>query len=115
MTDPFALALDALFHAPGSAEAIYYPADGSPARIIRVIRSAPDREVRFGQGSVLDNAGTVIELRRAEVSDPKNGDMVVIDGSLTEGVTVGQQVFKLFGDPVLDLERITWTCGANEA
>lgn len=115
MVDPFALALDALFHAPGSADAIYYPADGSPARAIRVIRSAPDRDIAFGQGRALDNTGTSLELRRSEAANPKNGDIIAIDGALTEGVAVGEQVFKLFGDPVLDLERITWTCGANEA
>lgn len=104
MADPFALALDALFYAPGSAEAVFQPAGGPPVPI-RVIRSAPDREVRFGGGRVLDNAGTVLELRRSDVQNPADGDTVLI----------GDETFRLFGDPVLDLERISWTCGANIA
>lgn len=102
MVDPFALALDAMFHAPGSAAAVYQPATGSPVNI-RVIRSAPDRETRFGEGRILNNAATVLELRRSEVPNPVDGDAVVI----------GDETFRLFGDPVLDLERIGWTCGAN--
>ncbi len=104
MVDPFALALDALFYAPGSSEAVYQPANGIPVPI-RVIRSAPDRETRFGDGRILNNAGTVLELRRSEVPSPADGDMVAI----------GDETFRLFGDPVLDLERIGWTCGANPA
>ncbi len=121
MADPFALALDALFMAPGSASAIYQPAGGSPVSI-RVIRSAPDRETQFGQGRVINNAGTFFELRRSEVADPQDGDSIVIEGSIVDGQIVivdgqivGGEAFTLFGDPVLDLERIGWTCGANAA
>lgn len=114
MADPFALALDALFMAPGSAAAIFQPADGVPVEI-RVIRSAPDRETPFGQGRVINNAGTFFELRRSEVPDPQDGDFIVIDGAIVDGQVVGGEAFTLFGDPVLDLERIGWTCGANEA
>lgn len=104
MVDPFALALDALFYAPGSAAAVYQPANGSPVDI-RVIRSAPDRETPFGRGQVLDNAATVLELRRSDVSNPQQGDIVLI----------GSEPFAVFGDPMLDLERISWRCGANPA
>lgn len=114
MADPFALALDALFMAPGSASAIYRPAGGSPVSI-RVIRSAPDRETQFGQGRVINNAGTFFELRRSEVADPQDGDSIVIEGSIVDGQIVGGEAFTLFGDPVLDLERIGWTCSANAA
>ncbi len=104
MVDPFALALNALFYAPGSSEAVYQPAGGLPVPV-RVVRSAPDRETRFGGGRVLDNAGTILELRRSDVPNPADGDTVLI----------GDETFRLFGDPVLDLERIGWTCGANLA
>jgi len=114
MADPFSLALDALFTAPGSAAAVFQPADGSPINI-RVIRSAPDRESQFGQGRILNNAGTFIELRRSEVDSPKDGDFVVIEGVIVDGKVEGGETFTLFGDPVLDLERIGWTCGANPA
>lgn len=102
MVDPFALALDALFYAPGSADAVYQPASG-PSVPIRVIRSAPDRETRFGDGRILNNAGTVLELRRSEVPNPTSGESVMIGG----------ETFQIFGDPVLDIERIGWTCGAT--
>ena len=114
MADPFALALDAMFMAPGSAAAVFQPANGSPYHI-RVIRSAPDREVPFGQGRVLDNAGTLFEIRRADVDSPRNGDFIVIDGAIVDGQVVGGEQFTLFGDPVLDLERLGWTCAANPA
>ncbi|WP_435368665.1 head-tail joining protein [Sphingomonas faeni] len=110
--DPFGLALDALFMAPGSAAAVFQPADGVPVNI-RVIRSAPDRDTGFGQGRVIDNAGTILELRRSDVEFPQPGDFVVIGGEIVDGQVTGGDVFTLFGDPVLDLERIGWTCGAT--
>ncbi len=114
MADPFALALDALFTSPGSAAAVFQPADGSPIKI-RVIRSAPDRETAFGQGRIVNNAGTLFEIRRSDVESPQDGDFVVIDGEIVDGQVTGGETFALFGDPVLDLERIGWTCGANAA
>ncbi|WP_380787238.1 hypothetical protein [Sphingomonas sp. R86521] len=112
MSDPFAMALDALFMAPGSAAAVYQPADGVPVKI-RVVRSAPDRETGFGQGRIINNAGTLFELRRSEVVNPQSGDFVVIDAEIVDGQVSGGEPFMLFGDPVLDLERVGWTCGAN--
>lgn len=112
--DPFALALDALFMAPGSAAAVFQPADGVPVNV-RVIRSAPDRDTGFGQGRVIDNAGTILELRRSDVESPQPGDFVVIGGEIVDGQVTGGEAFTLFGDPVLDLERIGWTCGATPA
>ncbi len=114
MSDPFAMALDAQFMAPGSEAAVYQPTDGTPVEI-RVIRSAPDRETGFGQGRIINNAGTLFELRRSEVPDPQPGDFVVINADIVDGQVSGGQPFTLFGDPVLDLERISWSCGANPA
>ncbi len=109
--DPFAAALDAQYHAPGSAAAVYQPIEGPP-RDIRVIRSAPDRMTRFGDGQII-NASTSIEVRVADVPRPQRGDAIVIGARLVDGVIVGGEAFELFGDPVLDLERLSWACGAE--
>ncbi|KQM65791.1 hypothetical protein ASE75_06050 [Sphingomonas sp. Leaf17] len=112
MGDPYQAALDALFWAPGSSPAIFQPAEGSPIAI-RVIRSAPDRTTGFGDSRVLDNAATLIEIRRSEVNAPASGDFIAIEGRIVDGQVVGGEVFEIFGDPVLDLERIGWTCGVE--
>jgi len=109
--DPFAAALDAQYHAPGSAAAVYRPIVGAP-RDIRVIRSAPDRTSRFGDGQII-NASTSLEIRVSDVPSPQRGDAVVIGATLVDGVIVGGEAFELFGDPALDLERLSWACGAE--
>lgn len=109
--DPWAAGLRAMFAGPGSASAVYTSVDGPP-RSIRVIRSAPDRMARFGDGQII-NASTSIEIRVSDVPTPQRGDAVVIGARLVDGVIVGGEAFELFGDPVLDLERISWACGAE--
>lgn len=109
--DPWAAALDSMFMAPGSAAAVYQPVEGVP-RHIRVIRSAPDRTTGFGDGQII-NTSTALELRASDVPTPQRGDMIIIGGTLADGVITGGEIFELFGDPILDLERLGWTCGAE--
>ncbi len=111
MADPFALALDSMFMAPGSDEAVYQPLEGEPSAI-RVIRSAPDRTTGFGDGQII-NASTALEIRVSDVTHPERGAFVIIGGVLDSGVVSGGEIFELFGDPILDLERLGWTCGAE--
>lgn len=100
-----------MFVGPGSAAAVYQPVEGAP-RVIRVIRSAPDRTTGFGDSQII-NASTALELRVSEVPTPQRGDVIVIGGTLAGGIVTGGETFELFGDPILDLERLGWTCGAE--
>lgn len=100
--DPFALALDALFSAPGSKEVTYYPKDG-PGRVgVRVILGQPDQTVGFGGQQIIE-ATNVFEIRVSDVAMPAKGDVVVI----------GPATYKLLGEPMLDVEGLTWTIGGN--
>ena len=100
MSDPFAMALDVLFYAPGSAEAQYdSPVTGiQTVRVIRTVRAA---DAPFGDAPVQMDAA-VFEIRRSEVADPQAGDTLVVGGVR----------FKLVGDPDLDVEGLTWRCEA---
>ncbi|WP_271300641.1 head-tail joining protein [Sphingomonas sp. CV7422] len=99
--DPFAAALDALFYAPGSAAAVYIPEHG-PIREIRVIRSQPDVEARFGDSQIIQ-ATNLFEIRMSEVDRPAHGAQLFI----------GDEVYSIQGDGKLDLEGLTWTVGAE--
>ena len=109
MTDPFAAALDALFNAPGSAAAAYQSISGTAPVPIRIIRAQPDE---LGPRNIVQATNT-FDLRRSEVSDPAHGDTVVIGGMIVDGAIVGGEPFVLIGTPMLDVEGITWTIGAD--
>lgn len=100
--NPFELALDAQFHAPGSAEASFVPAGGEPLPDpIRVIRSQPDVETDYGPGAVIRDANIFL-MRRSEVPAPRKNAQLKI-GALT---------FILKGEAMLDVEGLTWRMGA---
>ncbi|WP_294312750.1 hypothetical protein [uncultured Sphingomonas sp.] len=99
--DPFAAALDAQFNAPGSAAAVYIPADGYSADI-RIIRSQPDVDVPYGSRRVVQ-ASNAFEIRKSEVESPAAGDRLMI----------GDTVYEILGDAMLDVEGLTWSCGAD--
>lgn len=111
--DPFRAALDAMFEAPGSDAAVYQTG-AAPVFPIRVIRSAPDRFGSFGDGQII-NASSTVSLRRWEITEPKRGDVVTIGATIENGAAVGGERFEVFGDPILDLERLSWTVGIEPA
>lgn len=113
MFDPFAAALDALFNGPGSAAAVYFPTMGPPVPV-RVIRSQPDQVSRFGEASIIQ-ATNLFDIRRSDVERPENGAILVVGGSLTDGVVDGGEAFTLHGGAKLDLEGMTWMIGAEPA
>jgi hypothetical protein len=101
--DPFAMALDVLFYAPGSEEAFYTPKGGAErVAPIRVIRGQPDKSVGFGGGQVIEGTN-VFEIRKSDVSAPSNGDIVRI---LTTR-------FKLLGQAMGDVEGLSTTIGGS--
>ena len=96
--DPFALALDAIFNAPGSLDAVFTPVDGASVPI-RVIRSQPDQLQRFA-GTQIFSQSDVFEIRGSDVANPVEGDMVQL----------GDLAFAISMPPIGDVEGLSWTC-----
>lgn len=94
--DPFAMALDALFNAPGSMAAVYTPVGGVPTAV-RTIRSQPDRIERFADFQI-DVRMETFELRRSEVARPAIGG--VID--------IADERFAITVEPQIDVEGMSW-------
>ncbi len=111
MADPFATGLGALFSAAGSVAAVYVPATGA-AFPVRAILGGKDEEQPLGDGAIVVTV-TAIQLRRAQVPEPEQGAFVVLGGAIVAGKVVGGDVYELTGVPMIDVERITWTIGAE--
>jgi hypothetical protein len=100
----FAAALDVLF-ADGNIgrDAVYIPEGGTP-QLIRVVTRRADEVTGFGDARLWSET-TRIDLRVAEVANPRPGDRVEIDG----------EAFLIQGEPVRDRERLVWTVGLRPA
>jgi len=100
----FAVALDALFADSNLArEAVYTPEGYAPVPI-RVITRRADDVSGFGDARIWSET-TRIDLRVAEVSNPRPGDRVEMDG----------EAFLIQGEPVRDRERLVWTIDLRPA
>ena len=96
--DAVALALDALFtDANIGIDAVYTPEGGAPV-FVRVVTRRADDIASFGDARIWSET-TRIDLRVAEVQDPRPGDRIEIDG----------EAFLIQGEPVRDRERLVWT------
>ena len=94
----FSAALDALFGNPSlGRNACYQPAGGEPVAV-RIIARRADAVSEFGGGRLWSET-TRLDLRVAEVADPRPEDRIVIDG----------KAFVVQGEPVRDRERLVWT------
>lgn len=111
--DPFAAALDAQFNAPGSSAAVYVPQGGAPVAV-RVIRSQPDTSIGFQQARAIQQSNS-FDLRRLDAPAVAHGDSIIVGAELVAGEVVGGEAFDILGDPMLDVEGLTWTCGAAPA
>lgn len=101
--DPFVAALDALYHAPGSAAAVYRPGGSDPLPDpIRVIRSQGDDDVPYGRAAVVTRTDA-LSFRKADVPNPAAGDII----------EVGPDHFTLIGEARTDVEGLEWTCEAE--
>ncbi|TKW63710.1 MAG: hypothetical protein DI616_19265 [Paracoccus denitrificans] len=87
-----------LFADPHLARDATYIAHGGAAVMVRAIPRRADIVSEFGEAQLLSET-TRIDLRVAEVPNPRPGDRVEIDG---EG-------FLIQGEPVRDRERLVWT------
>jgi hypothetical protein len=91
-------AIEMLFADPNiSAEAIY-TSDGGALVVVRAVVRQPDEVTNFGDARLWSET-TRVDLRVAEVSNPRPGDRVEIDGD----------AFLIQGEPVRDRERLVWT------
>lgn len=100
----FAAAIDDLFADPNiGRDAVFTPEGGAPV-LVRVVSRRADAITDFGDARLWSET-TRIDLRTAEVPDPRPGDRIEIDG----------EVFLIQGEPVRDTERLVWTLDLRPA
>jgi hypothetical protein len=94
----FAGLVDRLFADPNlGRDATWEPAEGEPVSV-RVVARRADAITEFG-GARLWSDTTRLDIRVAEVADPRPGDRIVVDG----------EAFVVQGEPLRDRERLVWT------
>ena len=98
------MALDALFADGNIGRDAVYIADGGAPVLVRVVSRRADEITSFGEARLWSET-TRIDLRVAEVPNPRPGDRIEIDG---EG-------FLIQGEPVRDRERLVWTVDLRPA
>ena len=100
----FAGLVDRLFADPSlGRDATCEPAEGEPVSI-RVVARRADAITEFG-GARLWSETTRLDVRVAEVPDPRPGDRIVLDG----------EALVVQGEPVRDRERLVWTIDVRPA
>ena len=100
----FAAALDALFADAHLARDVVYTAEGGAPALVRAILRRPDDVTGFSEARIWTET-TRLDLRLAEVANPRPGDRIEIDG----------EVFLIQGEPVRDRERLVWTVDLRPA
>jgi len=100
----FAAAIDGLFGDPNIACDAVYIADGGAPALIRIITRRADEITSFGDARLWSET-TRIDLRVAEVPNPRPGNRIEIDG----------EAFLIQGEPVRDRERVVWTVDLRPA
>ncbi len=100
----FAAAIDNLFADPNIAFEATYIADGGQPQLIRMVARRADEVTGFGEARLWSET-TRIDLRVAEVPEPRPGDRVEIEGD----------AFLVQGEPVRDRERLIWTVNLRPA
>ena len=98
----FAAAVGALFADPNIGRDAVYIADGGAPVLVRVVARRADVVSDFGDARLWSET-TRIDLRVAEVANPRPGDRIEIAGD----------AFLIQGEPVRDRERLVWTVGAK--
>ncbi|MEC7932380.1 MAG: hypothetical protein VX218_08830 [Pseudomonadota bacterium] len=109
MSDPFASALDAIFHGPGSEAAELLTIYGQRIPNVRIIRTKTDREMRFGDGQ-MNTAKFTVDIRRAQAPKLSEGDRLFVGTTVNEEFVPAEEL-ALTGEPTSDVEGITWTIG----
>lgn len=97
----FTDAIDAVFADPNVAVDADWTTQGVTASV-RVLRSSPDVENRFGDARFVVDSAT-FRVRISEIAEPKPGDTI----------TIGGDTYRVQGAPVRDRLRLMWTVEAN--
>jgi hypothetical protein len=100
----FTAAIDALFADAHLARDVVYTADGGTPAPVRAIVRRPDDITVFGDARLWSESSR-LDLRIAEVPNPRSGDRVEIEGD----------AFLIQGEPVRDRERLVWTVDLRPA
>ncbi|MFD1342988.1 head-tail joining protein [Litorisediminicola beolgyonensis] len=100
----FAAAVGALFGDPNIGRDAVYIADGGAPLLVRTVARRADAVTDFGDARLWSET-TRIDLRVAEVANPRPGDRIEIDGD----------AFLIQGEPVRDRERLVWTVDLRPA
>jgi len=100
----FAAAVDLLFADPNIGRDAIYTPDGGIAVPVRTIARRADELTSFGEARLWSET-IRIDLRVAEVANPRPGDQFAIDGG----------AFLVQGEPVRDRERLVWTVDLRPA
>ena len=98
MNSAFAAVVDVLFVDASLARDVVYTADGGVSELVRAILRRADDITGFGEARIWSET-TRLDLRVAEVPNPRPGDRIEIDGA----------AFLIQGEPVRDRERLVWT------
>ena len=100
----FAAAVSALFADPNMGRDAIYTADGGAPVLVRVVARRADAITDFGDARLWSET-TRIDLRVAEVPNPRPGDRIEIDA----------EAFLIQGEPIRDRERLVWTVDLRPA
>jgi len=99
MSLAFENALAVLFADANIGQDAVYTADGGGAPVlVRVVARRADAVTDFGDARLFSET-TRVDLRVAEVPNPRPGDRIEIDSD----------AFLIQGEPVRDRERLVWT------
>ena len=100
----FAAAIEMLFADPNIGTEAIYTSDGGAPILVRVVARRADAVSEFGDTRLWSET-TRIDLRVAEVPNPRPGDRIEIN----------TEAFLIQGEPVRDRERLVWTVDLRPA
>ena len=100
----FAAAVGALFADPNMGRDAVYIADGGAPALVRVVARRADAVTDFGDARLWSET-TRVDLRVAEVPNPRPSDRIEIDA----------EAFLIQGEPIRDRERLVWTVDLRPA
>ncbi|MFZ5708089.1 MAG: head-tail joining protein [Pseudomonadota bacterium] len=100
----FAAAVGALFADPNMGRDAVYIADGGAPVLVRIVARRADAVTDFGDARLWSET-TRVDLRVAEVPNPRPGDRIEID----------VEAYLIQGEPIRDRERLVWTVDLRPA
>jgi hypothetical protein len=100
----FSAAVGALFADPNIGREAVYITEGGAPQLVRIVARRADAVTDFGEARLWSET-TRVDLRVAEVPNPRPGDRIEIDGD----------AFLIQGEPVRDRERLVWTVDLRPA